>query len=140
MILDTSIFIEAERGRFDLEGLLESLGEEPVAIASVTASELLHGVERAKGDDVRFRRHQFVERIVADFPVLPFDLAAARAHARLWASLAARGLLVGPHDLLVAATAIAIGSPVASLNQKEFKRIPDVALVPITAFVRSRRR
>ena len=140
MILDTSIFIEAERGRFDLEGLLESLGEEPVAIASVTASELLHGVERASGDDIRFRRHQFVERIVADFPVLPFDLAAARVHARLWASLAARGLLIGPHDLLVAATAIAIGSPVATLNQKEFKRIPDVALVPTTTFLRSRRR
>jgi len=140
VILDTSIFIEAERGKFDLEGLLESLGEEPVAIASVTASELLHGVERASGDDVRFRRHQFVERIVADFPVLPFDLAAARVHARLWASLAGRGLLIGPHDLLVAATAIAIGSPVATLNQKEFKRIPDVALVPTTTFLRSRRR
>jgi tRNA(fMet)-specific endonuclease VapC len=139
VILDTSIFIEAERGRFDLAGLLESVGEEPVAIAAVTASELLHGVERANDDEVRFKRHQFVERIVADFPVLPFDLSAARIHARLWAALAARGVLIGPHDLLVAATAIASGSAVASLNQKEFKRIPDLALVPITAFARLRR-
>lgn len=70
MILDASIFIEAERDTFDLAGFLASAGEEPVAIAAITASELLHGVERATDPAARARRHDFVESILADFPVL----------------------------------------------------------------------
>jgi len=140
VILDTSIFIETERGEFDLAGFLESIGDEPVALASISASELLHGVERAKDTDARFRRQQFVEHIIGDFPVLAFGLAEARVHARLWSSLASRGISVGPHDLLIAATAVASGTSVATLNQKEFKRIAEVTVAPIAPFVRSKRR
>ena len=43
LILDTSVIIAAERDEFDLNGLLETYGEEPVRIAALTASELLHG-------------------------------------------------------------------------------------------------
>ena len=136
MILDASIFIEAERGRFDLEGLLESLGEEPVAITAITASELLHGVERAADAGIRLRRHQFVERVVMDLTVLPFGLAEAREHARIWAALAASGNLIGAHDLLIGATALANASSVATLNIKEFRRIPGLALAPIKPFAR----
>jgi hypothetical protein len=47
LILDSSILIADERGRFDLTGFLRQFpGSQPV-IAAVTASELLHGVERA---------------------------------------------------------------------------------------------
>ena len=47
MILDSSVIIAAERARFDLQGLLETHSDEPIRIAAVTASELLHGWERA---------------------------------------------------------------------------------------------
>ena len=134
MILDASIFIEAERGQFDLDGLLEAQGDELVAIAAVTASELLHGVERATDQFVRLRRHQFVERVLSDFPVLPFGLDEAREHARIWAALATKGALIGPHDLLIAATALANASAVATLNQKEFKRVPGLSLVSLSSF------
>lgn len=140
MILDASVFVEAERGTFDLEALLESRNDEPVAIAAITASELLHGVERAGRQESRARRHQFVERVVSDFPVLPFGLAEAREHARAWAALAAAGTPIGPHDLLVAATALAHGAAVATLNQKEFQRIRGLTLLPVATFVRAKRR
>jgi predicted nucleic acid-binding protein len=52
------------------------------------------------------RAESFVEGLIAFLPVLPFDLDEARAHARLSADLQARGIAVGAHDLLIAATAV----------------------------------
>jgi len=48
----------------------------------------------------------------------------ARVHARLWADLAAAGQLIGPHDLILAATALALGWSVATYNAHEFTRVP----------------
>lgn len=53
-------------------------------------------------------------RVLHAFPPLPFDLLAARAHARLWSELAVAGHDIGAHDRLVAATAITAGWKVAT--------------------------
>ena len=39
------------------------------------------------------------------------------------ADLAERGAIVGAHDLIIAATALAHGAPVMTLNDKEFRRV-----------------
>lgn len=128
-LIDASVLIAAERGRLDLPALLQGHGEEDVALAAITASELLHGVHRATKPALRARREAFVEQILANLPVVPFDLVAARVHARLWAQLAARGVTVGAHDLLVASTALAIGSRVAIRDARSLPQNPGLALV-----------
>ena len=129
VILDTSVLIGAERGRVQLEELLKPLGDEPVGIAAVTASELLHGCHRAADAGVRARRAAFVEAILALVPVYPFGLPEARRHAELWAELARQGTPVGAHDLMIGATAVARGDRIATLNRADFSRIPGVRLV-----------
>jgi predicted nucleic acid-binding protein len=47
VVVDSSIFIAAERGRFDWTGFHAQLGEQPLYLAVVTLAELLHGAERA---------------------------------------------------------------------------------------------
>jgi predicted nucleic acid-binding protein len=59
--------------------------------------------------------------------VLPFDVVVARVHARLWAELAAKGVTGGAHDLLIAATALATGSTVATRDDRSFPRIPGLS-------------
>jgi tRNA(fMet)-specific endonuclease VapC len=143
-LLDTTVFIHIERtirrarelAVLDevFRRLASELGDaEEVGISAITASELLHGVHRATPEH-RARREAFVELILAVFPPLPFDLLAARAHARLWASLAAAGADVGAHDRVVAATAIASGWRVATANLRHFDHIPglDVVLIDLT--------
>lgn len=81
------------------------------------------------------RREAFVEAALAAFPPFTFDLLAARAHARLWAQLAAAGAEVGAaHDRLVAATAIAAGWRVPTAIIRHFERIPglDVVVIALT--------
>src|SRR6266540_3142705 len=52
----------------------------------------------------------------------------ARRHADLWAELAKRGRMIGPHDLLIGATALAHGYALATLNRREFRRVPGLVL------------
>lgn len=134
VILDATVLIEAERGRFDMPALLESLGEEGVAIASITATELLFGVEGAKAPAIRARRGAFVEALLERIPTAVYGMREARRHAELWAVLAGRGEPIGPYDMLVAATALANDFQVATLNRREFQRVPGLALVDLAPF------
>jgi tRNA(fMet)-specific endonuclease VapC len=144
-LLDTTVFIDLERAvrslpvanaMAEVSGRLEGqLGpDEEVGIAAITASELLHGVHWATPER-RARREAFVEAVIAAFPPLPFDLLAARAHARIWADLAAAGQDVGAHDRIVAATAISAGWRIGTANRRYFDRIAglDVLAISFTA-------
>jgi len=122
ILIDTSVLIAAERGQLDLEPLLAGLGGEEVAMASISASELLHGVHRMRGAS-RARSEVLVERLIDRLPVVDFDLAAARVHAALSAELRSRGAAVGAHDLLIAATAVLLDYAVATRDLRSFPRI-----------------
>ncbi len=128
VLIDASVLVAAERGQLDFREVARGRAEEPVGIATITASELLHGVHRADTDARRHRREAWVESLLAAIPALPFDLTAARIHARLWAQLLAAGVTVGAHDLLVAATALSAGFSVASRDLRSFPRIPGLSL------------
>jgi predicted nucleic acid-binding protein len=127
-LIDSSVLIAAERGSVDVEKLTQEYAETDFAIAAITASELLHGVHRAKGQARQARREAFVEAILTAFPVLAFDELAARVHAGLWARLASKGRNVGAHDLLIAATAIARGLKVITRDERSFPMIPGLTV------------
>ncbi len=134
-MLDTSVVVAAERRSLALEPLLASVAEEAVGLAAVTASELLHGCHRAGDPGTRARRFAFVEALLELIPVLDFGLAEARRHAELWATLARDGTMIGAHDLMIGATALARGYALATLNARDFRRIPGLRLVEMERFV-----
>ena len=118
------MLIAAERGDLAPDALSTRYAEEDVAISAVTASELLHGVHRARTASQRHRRQAFVEGLLAQLPVIAFDLTVARVHASLWADLAKRGVAVGERDLMIGATAIARNYTVATRDGRGFSKIP----------------
>lgn len=135
VILDSSVLIAAERKRFDLVGFLSAHSSEVIFITAITASELLHGCERANDPAIRERREWFVEGLLQDYAVLPFTLNEARTHAQLWAGLERKGTPIGERDLLIAAIAKANGHTVATINRDEFTRVPGLALEEVQPFV-----
>lgn len=124
VLIDSNVLIDAERGLVDLAAKVRGREGEEFFISVVTASELLHGVWRAKDAKIRARRSAFVEGVLEHFPVLPVELAVARTHAQLWAELDAKGAPIGAHDLWLAASCVALGHALITRNAREFKRVP----------------
>ena len=120
VIFDTSVLVGLERVSSRLDQFIRGREEEAFGISAITVSELLHGVHRADSKKRRMIREAFVEKIIEAFPVFPFDLNAARIYARIWATLAKEGRIVGAHDLIIAATCISLGFSLATLDRRDY--------------------
>ena len=123
------MLITAERSAHRLDRLLAD-GDD-VAIAAVTAAELLLGVELADASH-REPRRSFVESVLSVVPVETYDLDVARAHAALLAHARRSGRPPGAHDLIIAATAVARRREVVSGDRGGFRELPGVVLRPAT--------
>jgi tRNA(fMet)-specific endonuclease VapC len=132
ILIDSSVLIAHERGLLAMDRLAEERitdrEEESFFLSVVSVSELLHGVHRAGDRARRARRSAFVEAVLDQFPLLPIDLPTARAHAEIWATLAAAGTPVGAHDLWIAATGVARGLTLVTANRREFDRVPGLGV------------
>lgn len=126
-MIDSSLLVAAERGQLDLEQLRSTYAGEPFVIAAITASELLEGVHRADSEARRFTREVFVESLLRALRVVAFDLTVARAHSRLRARIP-RNRQVGAHDLMIGATAVALGYRVLTRDRRSFPRIPNLGV------------
>jgi tRNA(fMet)-specific endonuclease VapC len=103
IILDTGVLIAVERGKLDVDTVL---GTDDAAIATITAMELLVGVERAD-EGRRQARAVHVEALLSSLPVEPYNLGVARVHAKLAVEAMAKGRPRSAYDMMIAATAAA---------------------------------
>jgi len=131
VLIDTDMLVDLERGVINPE-VEHAVGDEDRAISVITVSELLHGIHRATGAQ-RTRRRAFVEHLLAGMRAIEISEPIARVHADIWAQLAAKGQLIGAHDLWIAATALAHGMGVATGNADEFQRVPGLRVIAPTS-------
>lgn len=123
ILIDSSVLIAVERGHLETDVLAVADRQgEPLGIAAITASELLHGVHRLGGAR-RVRAERIVSRWLDTLPVIPFDLGVAKVHATLAAQHRRRGRPVGSHDLIIAATAVHLDYRVATRDRRSFARV-----------------
>ena len=133
-VVDSSVLIAAERGRFDLLKYFRAHSQDEFFLSAITWSELLHGLERATQPAVREKRRRFLQDVDAHTGFLAFGRKEAQSHARIWASLESQGAIIGAHDLLIAATALANSHTLATLNVSEFARVPGLKLANVDGF------
>lgn len=123
LILDTGVLVRLER-----EGAIPAdviPDDADIAIAAITASELLVGVELA--DAARRRaREATVHAIFETVDIVPFDLDVARHHAALLAHARRSGRPRGAHDLQIAATARATARVLITTDHAVFDDLPGV--------------
>lgn len=126
-LIDTSVLIPVERRELDLRQVVDV--DEPLAMAAVTASELLQGVHAASDAVRRSRMERSVELMIATVRVVAFTLPIARLHAQLAAELEARGTRIGAHDLMIAATAVWLDYRIATRDLRSFPKIRGLDVV-----------
>lgn len=123
-LLDTSVVIALD------QVAAESLPEEP-AISALTLAELAAGPLATDDEQERARRQDRLQRVEALLDALPFDAAAARAYARVYA--ATRVADRKPRDaravdLMIAAVALANDLPLFTRNPDDFDHLREIGL------------
>jgi predicted nucleic acid-binding protein len=121
-LIDTSVLI-------DLERLDPSVLSAEVAVSAISMAELAAGPHAAADADERGRRQDRLQRSEAAFDPLPFDGEAARAYGRVYAAVSSSGPKArGARavDLLIAATALALGLPLYTRNPQDFRGLEDL--------------
>jgi predicted nucleic acid-binding protein len=133
VILDSSIIIASERRGRTVRQILEQVratqGEIEVGVSVVTIAELVHGAYRAKTKEQEERRLEFIERLASDVPVHPVTLEIARLAGRIEGQEESKGIRLAFEDLLIGATALHLGYDVATLNVRDFQRLPGLLIV-----------
>ncbi len=127
-MIDADVIIGGEKGVFDLKAWLQSFENEQFEIAAITVAELWHGVERADGAH-RTTRENYLRSLLGVIPVIPYTEQTAYHHARIWAQLQSSGKMIGPYDLIVAATAVERESQLATFNERHFARVEGLRVI-----------
>ena len=117
------MLIAAERSTAAIDDVVED--EDDVALAAITAAELLVGVRLADRRR-RPKRQKFVDELLSSIPVEAYDLDTARVHAELLGHTRKEGRISGAHDLLIAATARSRARTVVTADVSGFEGLPGV--------------
>lgn len=115
------MLVSAERRRRRVEAHIGD--DDDVAIAAITAAELLVGVELADGRN-RSRRGAFVDDVMETLTIEDYTLSTARAHAQLLAFARSSGTPRGAHDLIIAATALSSDRILVTADARGFSDLP----------------
>lgn len=126
LVIDTSVIMNAERHNIDFN---KWQNYEEAYISSITISELLLGVYKAKNNDIKIKRSAFVEHIINSIEVLYFGAEEARVYAQLLYNLYDQNITLGAHDLMIGASAVTNGYSVLTMNSKDFKRISGLEVI-----------
>lgn len=122
-IADTSLFIAHETGR----PLRTEVLPDRLAVSVITIGELRAGVLSASDVSTRDRRLGTLTAALALDPI-PVDESVAAAWARLRVELRARGLRMPVNDSWIAATAIALGVALVTLDA-EYVELPGLTVI-----------
>jgi predicted nucleic acid-binding protein len=130
------------RGLLDTSAVIDLGAADPAslpaegAISALTIAELAAGVHAAAGPEERARRQDRLQRVEATLAPIPFDATAARAYARVYAAVRAKGRKPRGRravDLLIAATAVAEGLPLYTRNPDDFAGLGNLLEVRVVA-------
>jgi tRNA(fMet)-specific endonuclease VapC len=126
-LLDTNVCIGILTGRSPRAvEKLRQLSPSDVQVCSVVRAELLFGARNSTRVEANLT---LLATFLAPFASVPFDDFAADLYGQLRANLHRAGELIGPNDMLIAATALAHDLTLVTRNVKEFARIPGLRWV-----------
>ena len=124
--LDTNICIYFLMGKYpNLLAKIMSYSPNDIKIPAIVKAELFHGAEKSIQRDDNINK---ISAFLLPFEIVPFDEASAEYYGKIKAALEINGKLIGPNDLLIAATALAKDAILVTNNMSEFSRIDGLRL------------
>lgn len=125
-LLDTNTCIHFLNGsNAGIATQMRALSPSSIALCSIVKAELLYGARHSARVEDNLR---LLNGFFTPLSSLPFDDRCAEEYAIIRAQLAAQGSIIGPNDLLIAATARACDATLVTHNIGEFSRISGLRL------------
>jgi len=116
--LDSSIIVSMfGRNGQELVSKVNSIPRRDIKIPSMVKGEMLVGAHKNK------RKMEALRQFLNAFEIMPFDDNASEIYGRIRAELEIGGNIIGPNDLVIAATVLSYGGILVTSNTKEFKRV-----------------
>ena len=123
LILDSNTISYYFRGDPQVVPRLQALRPADVGVPAIVEYELRYGLLRLPSDAAATRLTALAQ-LLRPMQLLPFDSECAALAARIRANLEAAGTPIGPHDTLIAATALRYQATLVTRNIREFSRVP----------------
>ena len=123
--LDTNVIISVMRKNVCVIDALKNKDIEDLRVSDIVRAELYLGC--LKSDRPNQERAK-VNHIIDPIAWVPFGDDAVEHYASIRNELEQTGSVIGPNDLLVAATARSIGATMVTANTSEFCRVPGLVV------------
>ena len=126
-LLDTSVYCQPIKPRplVSVQERWAGQGDDSLAVSTICEAELLYGLELKRSKTLT----ALYEAVLKDrLAILPVDSGVARHFASLKAWAKINGRPVSDFDLLIAASARTHGLRLATLNIRDFRDLPGVAV------------
>jgi tRNA(fMet)-specific endonuclease VapC len=124
-ILDTNTLIYFFKGVGNVAQNLFAVSPQEVGLPTIVIYELQYGLLRLS-DPIK-RQAQFND-FLQTVKQLAFGIREATTAAEIRVCLERKGTPIGPHDVLIAATALADNHTLVTHNTREFQRIDKLKL------------
>lgn len=128
LILDSNTLSYYFRGDPQVVPRLQALRPAEVGVPAIVEYELRYGLLRLP-EEAATPRLGALARLLRPMQILPFDSECAAYAARIRRDLEAVGTPIGPHDTLIAATALRHQAALVTRNVREFARVPGLRCV-----------
>lgn len=122
LILDSNTISYYFRGDPSVVSRLQALSPADVGVPAIVEYELRYGLLRLPSEAAK-PRLAALAALLRPMQVLPFDSECAAHAARIRVELEAAGTPIGPHDTLIAATALRYQATLVTRNVREFSRV-----------------
>ena len=123
LILDSNIISYYFRGDPQIVPRVQALAPAEVGVPAIVEYELRYGLLRLPQEAAQPRLAALMQ-LLQPMQRLPFDSDCAAHAARIRVELEVAGSPIGPHDTLIAATALRFQATLVTRNTREFSRVP----------------
>lgn len=122
LVLDSNTISYYFRGDPLVVPRMQALKPADVGVPAIVEYELRYGLRRLP-PEAAAPRLAALTKLLQPLQVLPFDSECAAHAARIRAELESMGAPIGPHDTLIAATALRHQATLVTRNAREFSRV-----------------
>ncbi|MCL2169026.1 MAG: type II toxin-antitoxin system VapC family toxin [Defluviitaleaceae bacterium] len=120
--LDTNVLIGyCNNISLRLKDRIRNVLPENIKIPAMVLAEIYHGAYKSQRVEENLAMYS---QILSRFEIVPFDTKAAVHYGRIKAVLQNQGNIIGPNDLVIAATVRSRGGVLVTSNVGEFGRVP----------------